>query len=417
MTSNGPSETSACLTDAADPKQDTKLVLGQTALLAASTPGKAGVGSAYLDALIDFVPDQSVFHIGPGDWQAASSRHKISELWPDERYTRPFGSVAGTLASVVHHWKGRTYNAKKVANEIEKTIADQGITQIWTVLESPFVFRVSSLLAQNNIPMIATVWDPPAGIARQFGLDTISRKKATTDFYQALAGCQRVGVISEEMGRDFETRFPGLRTSVMRYVPTVPSRKSARSTDDEFVIAFAGSIYASIEFQALLSALDAAHWTIDGRKVRVKILGAKFRFQTSQPACIEFLGYRSSDEVINVMSEADCGYVPYWFASEYETSVRLCFPSKLISCLVAESPIFFHGPENSTPSTFLKQYAAGVGCHTTSTAGIVDALEQLAGSDRLSMQAECRRAVAEEFNQSNFEQRFHWLITGMDTPK
>ncbi|MCS7469421.1 hypothetical protein NZK35_22440 [Stieleria sp. ICT_E10.1] len=391
----------------------------ETALLSASIPGGFGVGAAYLDALLDSESGQKIRTIHPsgeasGDVELPSKdRLKLAD-WPEERYRPGLPGKLGSLQSALHYRRNRTSIAKKLARQIERWCDQNSIRRIWSVLESPLAYRISTLLAKSSkYELVATIWDPPESVARQFGLDRMSRKDAIGDFDEAVAGCSRLGVISEAMAEHFSTLHPNLDTTVMRLVSDVVIASDASGTRSaEFVIAFAGSLYASDEFRMLLAALDSSNWTIHGRAVRVQIMGAKLHHQTTSPACIEFLGYRSPDDVARVMASADCGYVPYWFDPTYAPAVQLCFPSKLITCLSSKTPIFFHGPAQSSPAEFLKRYRAGVACHATDPAGIISDLELLADSDRSQFTAEAERAITEEFNHATFQKRFQFLIAG-----
>ena len=275
------------------------------------------------------------------------------------------------------------------------------------------MYRVTALLAKaRRYQLVATLWDPPESVTREFGLDRISRTESIDDFDSSLACCRRLGVISEAMGEHYKQRHSTLETTVMRFIPCSPKLSASRPPSDEFIICFAGSAYASREFRALLDALDHCRWKIAGRSVRVQILGAKINYQTKSPACIEFLVYRSGQEVAERMAKADCGYVPYWFDPTYDLAVRLCFPSKLITCLTCRTPIFFHGPEQSSPAEFLKKYRAGIACHSLDRTQIVSSLNVIADADRKKMASQADLAVSRENNTPNFHRRFQFLIPG-----
>lgn len=374
-----------------------------------------GVGSAYLDGLLCSRLGQQIRRIHPRDGKTVDSNKTLAlKDWPNERYRPTLPGKFGALGSVLHYRRNRRAIATNLTFEILRWCRSNDVRRLWVVLESPLCYRLAALVArQSTMEMVATIWDPAESVVRQFGLDRISQKDAIRDFGEAIAGCLRLGVISEAMAEHFRTQDPQLETTVMRLVPDKISNEAVPSwTDQQFRIAFAGSLYASREFNQLLAALDSCHWTIAGRPVRVQIMGTKIHHQTTSSACIEFLGYRSNHEVVEVVRRADCCYVPYWFDPAYGSAVKLCFPSKLITSLVARTPIFFHGPSDSSPAEFLRNYLAGVACHQTAPKDIVNDLESLAKSDRRRMAAEADRAILEEFNDENFQQRFQFLIAG-----
>lgn len=378
----------------------------RTVLLSASVPNGFGVGAHYLGDLLQTEMGRKVHTFNP-------VTPNLTIDWPNERYRRPYPGALGTLASIRHYRNNRGYIATQIAQQVEDYCERNGINQIWAVLESPLLYRLVSLLSQNkHRQIVATLWDPPESVTREFGLDRRSRKSATNDFESALSRCSRLGVISEAMGDYYQKRYPDMQTTVMRLTPAAGSIASSAPPNQEFVIGFAGSLYASKEFKSLLAALDLSNWRVGDRPVRVRIMGAKISYQTKSPACIEYLGYRKSDEVAEIMAAADCGYVPYWFDPAYELAVRLCFPSKLITCLASRTPIFFHGPKHSAPSKFIDDFGAGFACHSTDPKEILQRLEDLASADRKELTRQAELAIASEFNNENFHRRFHFLITG-----
>jgi hypothetical protein len=379
------------------------------ALLSTTVPNGFGVGAAYLSALLRTKVGQSIRLVN-------SASCELNRFWPDEPYRRGFQSFVGTIESIVQHQRRRLHNAKATAELVAQWCHANNIKQIWAVLESPFLFRLAKVLAdRGDIRMVATVWDPPESITLQMALDRWSRKVAVSDFYDAIGCCSRLGVISDAMADYFTERYPDIPSRVMRLIPDAGSMARHSTDAAEFVVVFAGSVYADLEFRAFLAALDHCDWRIGNRPVRFRVMGPKFTFSTRVPACIEFLGYRSATEVSAIMANADCGYVPYWFSNNYSLAVQLCFPSKLLTCLAVKTPIFYHGPERSTPSAFLERFPAGIACHSLDPERIVKALSLLAGSQREAMADAATRAIETEFNKRNFEDRFHWLITGCDS--
>jgi glycosyltransferase involved in cell wall biosynthesis len=94
-------------------------------------------------------------------------------------------------------------------------------------------------------------------------------------------------------------------------------------------------------------------------------------------ARIEFLGWHSQVETIELLSEADILYCPYWFDPVFVTEARLCFPSKLITYLAAGRPVLFHGPSYASPARFLKEHNAALFCHSLVPSEVAAALQLL----------------------------------------
>jgi glycosyltransferase involved in cell wall biosynthesis len=96
---------------------------------------------------------------------------------------------------------------------------------------------------------------------------------------------------------------------------------------------------------------------------------------------VEFLGWHSQEETIQLLSEADVLYCPYWFDSAFEEESRLSFPSKLTTYLAAGRPVLFHGPAYASPAVFLKERGAGECCFSLDTDSIIASLTKLANDE------------------------------------
>ncbi|MCJ7743688.1 MAG: glycosyltransferase [Dehalococcoidales bacterium] len=151
----------------------------------------------------------------------------------------------------------------------------------------------------------------------------------------------------------------------------------------DLIIGLAGQIYATEEWQALLTALDTVGWKIRGRDVRIRLLGRWPRINASSPLRIEYLGWHTQEHTVKLLSEADLLYCPYWFDPVFETEARLSFASKLTTYFAAGRPVLFHGPDYAAPAAFLKENDAGFICNSNNQPRIIDALNTLAADEEL----------------------------------
>jgi glycosyltransferase involved in cell wall biosynthesis len=181
------------------------------------------------------------------------------------------------------------------------------------------------------------------------------------------------------------------------------------TTDDQFIIGFAGSFYGTTAWNALMSALDSIDWRIGGREVRVRVLGSRLPSErTFAPKHIEFLGYRPWEDVTRLLSQADILYMPSWFMPGKNAFTRLSFPSRLPSYMAAGRPIFYHGEDFGSVMHFLHKYPCGLACHTLDAADIVRTLTQFA-EDTAGYQAMCAaawQAAHEDFSETVLRTRF-----------
>lgn len=394
--------------------------LPRTLLVTGTLPGTAGVGALYLDELLQ------AFHAGqfacycPTAQPFTESANVPTRCgsWDREKAFRlNWGGADALLAHGVYRWNCFRHTPA-VVEEAVRFAREQGAEQIWAVLDTPLLYRLAVELADRlKRPLVASIWDPPEGIMQSLGHDRFSRQHACRDYQTALRRCERIGVISEAMRDDYASWISQQRMTILRHAPAAPAGQPVPRCwpDDEITIAFVGSLYGLREFEALVVALDSTQWKIAGRQVRLIVYGRSLQVRSSGRACIEYRGWRSQEEVQSAIREATLGYVPYWFDSRFARSVELCFPTKFTSYLCADLPTLYHGPERSMPTRFLKQYRAGVGCHSLEPKAIVQSLHRLLETPREDYVLEARRARRDELNLENFVARFEWLLTGRDT--
>jgi hypothetical protein len=210
-------------------------------------------------------------------------------------------------------------------------------------------------------------------------------------------------------GIDFVVIRAGVATALKK-------RWQEWSEDGEhYVIGFAGSLYATDAWEALLQALHSVGWRIAGRTVIIRMFGQHLQITTRQPVRVDYMGWRSAEEMIELLGDVDVCYLPYWFGAEHELEVQLAFPGKLSTYLGAGRPVFFHGPGYASVAAFFKRFPAGLCCHSLSETEIVAGLSRLATDGefrRLAWQA-AERALEQELSMTVFQQRFARLI-GID---
>jgi hypothetical protein len=272
------------------------------------------------------------------------------------------------------------------------------------------------LAQKTGIPLVTTVWDPPDGISKLSGMDSLSIATACRDHERAIRSSARCSVISERMQSEYQSKF-NVPCTILRHAPKFPTalvRKTNRELEDRevFRIGFCGSLYASTEWTALIAALDSIGWSVDSQSITLRVIGAALKVKTTSRAHVEYFGYRSPLETRHLLSQCNVGYVPYWFDPRFSSSVRLCFPTKLTAYLASGLPVFFHGPRDSSPTDFLERFPAGVSCHSLSADTIASAIEGLARNraSAHAMQDAGQLALKEELNEDIFLERFAKFI-------
>ena len=231
-----------------------------------------------------------------------------------------------------------------------------------------------------GIPLLAQVCDPPHWWLRHHRVDGISTGRILREFDRVLRNSAACASCSWEMAEQYS------QTYGTRAIPVMPSLDARLALPpapqihghQDLVLGLAGQVYAVNEWNALIAALDRIDWRIYGRNVKLRLLGRYTELRATKKMHVEFLGWRSQEETIRLLSEIDILYCPYWFDPAFETEARLCFPSKLTTYLAAGRPVLFHGPRYSAPGHFLEKNDAGFCCYSLETLEIVSALERLA---------------------------------------
>ncbi|WP_335222365.1 hypothetical protein [Nostoc sp.] len=298
-------------------------------------------------------------------------------------------NLLGEISSVVM----QTYSAKFTVRQITQKVVnfgrEFGADVIWCILEGQTMINlaipVSSAL---RLPLLTQVWDPPTWWMRANQVDKFSKSLVLKEFEKVLGMSDGCAAASWAMAEHYCSVY-GVRT-----IPVVPSLDSKLALSPvetmhpgkNFVIGMAGQIYATDEWQALLNALDSINWQIGGRDIKLQLMSYEIKLSTMKRMQVEFFGWRSQQETITLMSQADVLYCPYWFDPAFEMEARLSFPSKMTTYLAAGRPIFFHGPDYASPANFLKHNDAGICCHSLETQEIVKTLSLLATDTQLCTQ-------------------------------
>jgi glycosyltransferase involved in cell wall biosynthesis len=269
----------------------------------------------------------------------------------------------------------------KLVNLVADFARRQNIDTIWAVLQGQTMVRVAGSLADRlNLPLHTQVWDPLSWWLDANAVDGWHKKQSLAQFDGVMKRSKSCATASWAMSREYETRY-GVRcvpliASHAREEALHPEPKLRR--DDEAVIGVAGQFYADQEWQQLVQALNSAKWTIDGRQVRIKVLGHYVPSSPIPEGRCEFLGWKTQKEAIRILSEqTDILYCPYPSQPSLAEVTRLSFPSKLVTYFAAGRPVLFHGPDFASPAQFIADRRTGLVVIGTGAAAAYNALFRL----------------------------------------
>jgi len=390
-------------------------------LLTRTPPGSGSVGEIILrDLSLQYPRDSlSCFVIeSPNFGQAApelawlpivyASRQSRSGCGIPAPYVREIGNF-------LKHQYSRKINGRKLVREVVAFGRAQGVEIVWANLNHPAVIYIAErVAAELGADLVTMVWDAPERFHLPRHMDGWSAHLMLGDFASALRTSKRCAVISEEMQDEYHTQF-GVDTVILRHGLSQEIRQPPATslvTEDQLILGFAGSLHAEREWQALLEALGSTKWRIAGRTIRIRWMSSKLSLATDTPVNVEFLGWRPVQEVVDLLSQVDVLYLPYPSDPAYSRRLRLSFPTRLTTYLATGRPIFYQGPANLAPARFLREYPAGVCCHSLDAEDIIAALTRFTKNDGSyeQMTATTQLAIDREFTLQVFRQRFaHFL--------
>jgi len=292
--------------------------------------------------------------------------------------------ILGPLVSLVMETFTELINIPKISRDIADFARIHHVEAIWCTLEGQTMIRLARKAAElSGLPLYTHIWDTPGWWMRAWKVNSIIAKGVINEYESAIQQSKKCGVASWAMKEEYEKTFGvecvPLVGSLEKNMALPPASKP-NLADGSIQIGIAGQIYARDTWDALMDALDSVNWLIHGFPVKIKVLGLWLDPALQRPQ-IEFLGWHSQKETIEILSQLDILYVPYWFDPVFEQEARFSFPSKVTTYLASGRPVFFHGPEYSSPGRFLEKNNAGLCCNSLDPLEVTQQLERLIGDD------------------------------------
>lgn len=268
----------------------------------------------------------------------------------------------------------RKFVVPRLVDQAVKFGKAQDVNCLWVVLQGQTVTQMATEVAERlNVPLITQVWDPLNWWLQARNIDRYNTRSANSDFDRALKASRACMTASWAMAAEYQKRYgtPSFRVDAS-HATSIAKQPALSSFPRKVIdIGMAGQFYAGSEWFQLLRALALAGWQIQGTPVRVTVLGGS---KPPGEGRIRYLGWRSQEEAVAILSDLDVLYCPYPFASHMEEVSRLSFPSKAALYLAAGRPIVFHGPDWSSPAKYLSEHNAAYIVNDLHCAAIYGAL-------------------------------------------
>ena len=253
------------------------------------------------------------------------------------------------------------------------------IDALWVVLQGQTVIRLTRQLADKlKVPFYTQVYDSFEWWLRANHIDLYTQKRLLKEFDEVIKSSVSCATASWAMSKLYATKYAIPNIPVIASLPLEWAKAAAIRQNHEniFTIAMAGQFYANNEWNLLLKTLDKVNWIVAGKNIRLKVIGGSFKMITEKPVNIEYLGWRSQEDLVNLLAEADLLYMPYWFSEEYRLEATNSFPSKLVAYFAAGRPVFCHAPYYASPTRYIAKNNAGFICISQDINVILKSLEE-----------------------------------------
>ncbi len=369
---------------------------------------KDGAGQLYLKGVISTAPYVRVVstRLPEGGYlEYASTASRIS------RALTSLASRIGawqTLKIALYERKQLSLDARRAKELLSSYEADSG----WITLSSPESILLAHSLIKKGVKIRVTVWDAPEHILVSQNISRTTTERLMNLFTEVLRGAKSVSVISYNMQERYQSQLDITAIVIRPVAALLQEEKKTVSHRRTLRIVFAGSLYAKVEWNALLKSLAAQQWRIADRKVVVYYLGAFPLRGAHFDRRVKRLGQMPTAEAAALCRKCDVAYLPYWISSDNALVASTSFPSKLAFYISNGLPVFNHGPKTSETTRIMHDFEIGVSCHSLDVDKIAAALEVLARPEKLiDIQQEIRNLILNELSAQSVEKHFIEFIS------
>ncbi|MEK6766549.1 MAG: hypothetical protein AABY49_10050 [Planctomycetota bacterium] len=349
--------------------------------------------------------------------ELASMQVCIQRTKHEHGYRVVGGPIGSLTALVTSNFSFRSH-VKKLVKEAVLFGRKHHVDKVWMILDTATTIAMGvDVASELGVPLLSNVWDPPEYFLQQRGIDRFSRSRLIKRFGETLHLSEKVAVVSESMQQDYKQNY-GANTIILRHgiLPVKQTEKTKLSCiDKDFVIGFAGGLYAYSAWSCLIEALTLNDWQLNGRNVIFLVMGANFHFKLRKKANIQYLGWRSTSETARVLAGCDVNYLPLPFEHSSYYLARYSFPTKLSTYAATGRPVFIHAPEYSSLHNFHKKHPIGIYCKSLEPSEVIAGLEKLVSNEEYyaKMANNMVEMANSELSLENFHKQFAKFV-GLD---
>jgi hypothetical protein len=255
------------------------------------------------------------------------------------------------------------FQIPKLARQIIDFGRQQNVDRIWCGLQGQTMIRLAKLVTNGlKLPLLTQVWDHPIWWMGHNQIDKFTSQRIYKQYEDILSMSVVCGAASFEMARRIVENNHIVSIPLVSCLPNEWARKPKKflpKNKKNILFGFCGQTYANEAIDAIIGGLDSMDWMINERQVKLRYLGYHISLGGLYKRNVEFLGYRSQEETIDLLAECDLLLCPYITDPKYRLVAQTSFPAKLTTYLATGVPILFVGTTDSSPGLFLAENDAG----------------------------------------------------------
>jgi len=335
---------------------------------------KQGVGEQFLESMLASYPKKYIYRVSVTNGTPSLSSDHYG-------YQNTSINVKNSAYPIKASWYYRQFKKNQLGDScksVETIIEEKNIDLVWVVINNFFVLQIADELTKKiKQPMITHIWDTPEYLIKKSFLDSFSKKHILETFDRVMAKATRVISVSDSMGDIYKNKYSVDYTTMVFCPPKEAWQPfQQKRNKDAINIIFAGSLYAYKEWNAFLDAVENNNQKEQGKKINVTCVGNISRWAKKRN-WVNYESLKPIAEAAKLVNEADIAYLPYWMDKSKSYFVKTAFPGKMSFYVAAGTPVFFHGPKDSTPTNFLNKNHVGKSCHSLKKEDIISSINEL----------------------------------------
>jgi hypothetical protein len=238
------------------------------------------------------------------------------------------------------------------AERILQLAMTESAVAIWAVAHGPIVPCLAALADRSRLPLHLSVHDDPAwSVAFRGRRQRVLSPWLHQRFGRGLEAAASLDAIGGGM-RAWISRRSGRESVIVHRVVEGPiAANRVAQADDVLTVGLLGNLYASRQFEQLISALAHAASLLKMAARLLVVGGANRRMHSAaagRDVAIEFTGHLPERDGIERLRGAFAMYVGYPFGSRDRVLRRTSFPAKIATYVQIARPLLVHAPFDSS---------------------------------------------------------------------